>query len=99
MCSVAGKASVLITIAITVKITPVETKVATITVEVPTIVDKVPAVIRPVIPEISAIMTDVHPVMMNVAAIIKTALGLSAYGEEKAGGDEYGQFGVHTSKF
>ena len=106
MCSAAGSASVLVTVAITVEIAPVKTKVTAIMVEVATIMDKVTAVIYPVIPDIGPIVTkiraivaDVHPVLTNVAVIIGTALGLSAYGEEKAGGDEYGQFEVHTSKF
>ena len=85
---------------------PVETKIAAIVVKVPTIMGEIAAVKLPVIPDIGAVVADIVAVMTNVlavvtgiATIIKTALGLSAYGEEEAGGKEYGQFLFHFRRF
>jgi len=48
-----------------------------------------------VVADFHPVMTDFHAVVVDIATVVKTALGLGAYGEEEAGGEEYGQFRVH----
>ena len=52
-------------------------------VEVPVVPD-IGAVVTKIIP----IMTDVHSIVLSIATIVKTTLGLSTNGEEKAGGEK-----------